>query len=172
MTREILATTSLMIDDDTEYIVGLLHNVGKVVIAYAFPEQFKELLAFQGRTTDDVVAFDRELLGRDHGAIGARYLQSHRLSPEIVESIEFHNHPEQAPHHSLLASAVQLADRLVCYAGIPGGLENIPPPEPDSWLELPGWRILFGTSERETSLARASILNKLQRLPGLLQGLV
>ena len=172
MTREILATTSLMIDDDTDYIVGLLHNVGKVVMAYSFPEEFKELLAFHASSTADVVAFERELFGRDHGAIGARYLQCHRLSAEIVESIQYHNDPERAPHHSLLASAVQLADRLVCYAGIPGGLENIPPPEPDSWLELAGWKILFGSSERETTLARASILNKLQRLPGLLQGLV
>ena len=82
------------------------------------------------------------------------------------------NTPDLAPHHSLLAGAVQLADRLVCYAGIPGGLENIPPPEPDSWLDLAGWKILFGSSEHETALARASLLNKLQRLPGLLQGLV
>jgi HD-like signal output (HDOD) protein len=172
MTREILATTSLMIDDDTDYIVGLLHNVGKVVMAYAFPDQFKEIVAFAARTPTEIVDLERELLGCDHGEIGARYLQRHRLSPEIIESVRFHNHPEAAPHHSLLASAVQLADRLVCYSGIPGGLENLPPPEPDSWLELTGWRILFGSSERETALAKASILNKLQRLPALLQGLV
>jgi c-di-GMP-related signal transduction protein len=29
MTREILATTTLLVDDDTDYIIGLLHNVGK-----------------------------------------------------------------------------------------------------------------------------------------------
>jgi HD-like signal output (HDOD) protein len=172
MTREILATTSLMIDDDTDYIIGLLHNVGKVVMAYAFPDDFREVLALHAQTPAEVVAAERALIGLHHGEIGARYLRRHRLSPEITESIEYHNTPELAPHHSLLASAVQLADRLVCYAGIPGGLENLPPPEPDSWLELSGWRILFGSSENETLLAKASILNKLQRLPGLLHGLV
>jgi hypothetical protein len=94
------------------------------------------------------------------------------LSSEIVESIEYHNTPESSPNHSVLASAVQLADRLVRYAGIHGGLENLPPPPTDSWLELEGWKILFGASERESTLARASILNKVHRLPALLQGLV
>jgi HD-like signal output (HDOD) protein len=37
LTREILRATPLSIDDDTDYLVGLLHNVGKVVMAYAFP---------------------------------------------------------------------------------------------------------------------------------------
>ena len=116
--------------------------------------------------------FERELIGYDHAEIGARYLERHRLPTEIIESVRFHNHPEQAPHHSLLAGAVQLADRLICSAGIPGGLEILPTPENEAWTELPGWRILFGNSERELSLAKASILNKLQRLPGLLQGLI
>ena len=30
LTREILASTTLHIDDDTDYLIGLLHNVGKV----------------------------------------------------------------------------------------------------------------------------------------------
>ena len=50
MTREILATTSLMIDDDTDYIIGLLHNVGKVVMAYAFSDEFREVVAFRAQT--------------------------------------------------------------------------------------------------------------------------
>jgi HD-like signal output (HDOD) protein len=44
MTREILGFTALHIDDDTDYLVGLLHNVGKIVMAYAF-----------GRVADDDV---------------------------------------------------------------------------------------------------------------------
>ncbi len=39
LTREILASTSLHIDDDTDYLGGLLHNIGKVVMAYSFPEE-------------------------------------------------------------------------------------------------------------------------------------
>lgn len=172
MTREILTTTSMMIDDDTDYIIGLLHNVGKVVIASAFPEEFREIIAHRSNGEHEILELERELIGRDHAELGAAYLRRHNLSPEIIESVRFHHTPENAPNHSVLAGAVQLADKLVRYAGIPGGLEQLPPPEPDSWTDLPGWKILFGSNEGETRLAKASILNKLQRLPGLLQGLV
>src|ERR1041384_5624858 len=47
LTREILASTALHIDDDTAYLVGLLHNVGKVVMAYSFPDVVRTLMAAQ-----------------------------------------------------------------------------------------------------------------------------
>lgn len=172
MCREILATTRCAIDDDTDYIIGLLHNVGKVVIAYACPDEFRAILQIKAATPAEFVVAERRVLGTDHAAIGAAYLRRHQLSEEIIESVAYHNNPEDAPDHAVLAAAVQVADQLVRHAGIPGGLERVPPPEADSWTELSGWRVLFGSNERETRLARASILNKLQRLPLLLQGLV
>ncbi len=172
MTRELLVTTSLMIDDDTDYIVGLLHNIGKVVMAYAFPEHFQMIVATPGATTQDICALERSLIGWDHAQIGSHYLQRHQLAPEITQAVLFHNAPQDAPAGALLSAAVQIADHLVRYAGIPGGLEKIDPVAEDSWVALSGWSILFGTGERETLLARAAIRNSLQRLPGLLQGLL
>jgi hypothetical protein len=69
------------------------------------------------------------------------------------------------------AAAVQVADHLVRYVGISGGFERIQPIEKDSWLQLDGWRILYGTDSAETKLARASIESALQRLPTLLRQL-
>lgn len=172
MTRELLTTTSLMIDDDTDYIVGLLHNIGKVVMAYAFPDHFQQIVAATAPTTGEICAIERALIGWDHAQIGAHYLQRHQLAPEITRAVQFHNDPENSPEAAMLAAAVQIADHLVRYSGIPGGLEKIDPVAEDSWVELTGWTILFGTGERETLIARAAIRNSLQRLPGLLQGLL
>ncbi|MBI3884625.1 MAG: HDOD domain-containing protein [Opitutae bacterium] len=172
MTRELLVTTSLMIDDDTDYIVGLLHNIGKVVMAYAFPDHFPLIVATPAATTQDICALERAVIGWDHAQIGSHYLQRHQLSPEITTAILYHNEPENAPQGALLSAAVQIADHLVRYSGIPGGLEKLEPVPEDSWGALSGWTILFGTGERETLIARAAIRNSLQRLPGLLQGLL
>ena len=172
MTRELLVTTSLMIDDDTDYIVGLLHNIGKVVMAYAFPAHFEQIFAARAATTRDLAAIERDIIGWDHAQIGSHYLQRHQLAPEITRAVLFHNDPENAPEGALLAAAVQIADHLVRYSGIPGGMEKLGPVAEDSWVELSGWTILFGDGERETLIARAAIRNSLQRLPGLLQGLL
>ena len=172
LTREILASTSLDIDDDTDYLVGLLHNVGKVVMAYAFPDELRTLMVTPARNPADLCRHEREVIGWDHGQIGAHYLVRHQLSEEIVTAVHYHNDPDRAPRHRLFAAAVQVADHLVRHAGVTGGFEQLDPVEADSWLDLEGWRILYGADGTESRLARASIANSVQRLPSMLQGLL
>ena len=167
LTREILASTALHIDDDTDYLVGLLHNVGKVVMAYAFPEELRTLIDTPAASPAEFCQRERELLGWDHAAIGAQYLTRHQLSEEIIFAVRYHSAPELAPKHQLFAAAVQVADHLARYAGIGGGFEQVDPVEADTWLLLPGWNILFGADGPESGLARASIANSLQKLPAM-----
>lgn len=172
LTREILASTPLHIDDDTDYLIGLLHNVGKVVMAYAFPDELRVLTTLPAQSPTEFCRFEREHIGWDHAQIGAHYIARHQLSEEIVFAVKYHNDPDRAPRHRLFAAAVQVADHLVRHAGITGGFENVAAIEPDAWTQLPGWRILYGADGPESMLARASVANSLQRLPSMLQGLL
>jgi HD-like signal output (HDOD) protein len=172
VTREIIATTSLHIDDDTDYLVGLLHNVGKVVMANAFPDDLRTLMARQVSTPKDFAKMERELIGWDHAQIGAHYLSRHRISEEIITGVLYHVEPSRAPSHRIFAAAAQVADHLVRYAGITGGFESLDPVEHDAWLKLDGWNILYGDDGSETMLARAALANTLHRLPAMLQGLL
>jgi len=172
LTREIIATTSLYIDDDTDYLAGLLHNIGKVVMAYAFPEELRVLMVTPAASPADVCRHERALIGWDHAQIGAQYLSRHQLSEELLFAVRYHNEPAQAPRHAVFAAAVQIADHLVRHAGISGGFEQIKPVASDAWLDLEGWQILYGTGSPASALARAAIANSLQRLPSMLQGLL
>lgn len=172
LTREILAATPLHIDDDTDYLVGLLHNVGKVVMAYAFPDELRALMDTPASSPGEFALRERELIGWDHARIGAEYLRRHQLSEEIIHAVSYHNEPDRAPRHRLFAAAVQVADYLLRFKGISGGFEKIESVEEDSWVNLPGWRILYGADGPESMLARAAIANSLQRLPVMLQGLL
>ena len=172
LTSEILASTRLYIDDDTDYLVGLLHNIGKVVMAYAFPDELRILLAATARDPADYARLERELIGWDHARIGAHFLARHQLSEEIVTAVRWHNAPESAPAHGMFAAAVQVADHLVRHTGITGGFEHVGRVEAESWMDLEGWRILYGTGGPESMLARAALANFLQRLPSALHGLL
>ncbi len=172
LTREILASTSLHIDDDTDYLVGLLHNIGKVVMAYSFPDELKALMAMPVSDPVEACRRERELIGWDHARIGARYIERHKLADEIVIAVLHHPEPALAPRHKLFPAAVQIADYLVRHTGISGGFEKLPPVAADEWLELDGWKILYGADGHESMLARASIANSLRNLPSVLQGLL
>ncbi len=171
LTREILQATSLSIDDDTDYLVGLLHNVGKVVMANAYPAELEKISRARAATPMEVCAQESKLIGWDHAQIGSYYLERHQLAEEIVFAVRYHNNPADAPRHGLFAAAVQVADYLVRHAGISGGFEKTEPIAADSWLALDGWKILYGENPDDSAIAQAHIANALNRLPAMLSGM-
>jgi HD-like signal output (HDOD) protein len=172
LTREILSSTQYAVDDDTDYLVGLLHNVGKIVMAYAFPDELAAVANTPLGTPANVCALERQLIGWDHAEIGSYFLERHNLVEELSYSVRYHHDPANAPSHQMFAAAVQVADYLVRHAKIECGFEKVSPIPVDSWTQLDGWRILYGSNDDEARLARASLQNSLARLPAMLNGLL
>lgn len=172
MTREILGATTMMMDDDTDYIIGLLHHIGKVGMALAFPLETAKITRATYATPDQVVERERELIGWDHAQIGAAYLERHRLAPEIVSAVRWHHDPESAGEHSAFAAAVQLSDYMVRSVGVENGFEKLEKVEAGAWRHIPAWEILFQGDTREEDMAEAAINTALRRMPGMLNGLV
>jgi HD-like signal output (HDOD) protein len=171
LAREILVATSSAIDDDTDYLVGLLHNVGKIVMAYAFPSELMAVASLPVHTPADVCALERDIIGWDHTQIGAYFLERHQLAEELIFAVRYHAEPEHAPCHHIFAAAVQVADHLARFAGFPIGFEQIDPIAEDSWTGLSGWKILYGATDGSAErLVRATLPQTLKRLPTVIAG--
>ncbi len=95
------------------FLSGLLHDVGKLVIASAIPEMYQritELAEASGRPRD---AVERLQLGVDHGQVGGYLLGLWGLSFPIIEAVSFHHEPERVPQTALdLVGTVHIADSL------------------------------------------------------------
>ncbi|MGH7997241.1 MAG: HDOD domain-containing protein [Opitutaceae bacterium] len=172
LTREILASAPVTFSDEIDYLVGLLHNLGKILMAYCFPDELMTVAGTPLATAADACALERELIGWDHAQIAGYYLERHHLTEELIFAVRYHHQPEAAPRHQCFAAAVQVADQLARHAGIESGFEKLEPAGADSWMELSGWKILYGQDEAEWKIARASLASTLQRLPGMLSGMV
>jgi HD-like signal output (HDOD) protein len=171
MTREVISTVQVP-SDDADYVAGLVHDVGKIVMASAFPQHFAEIQRRLLEPGADLLALETEVLGYNHTDLGALYLTSHNLPDIMVESAQYHHHPERASHHSQIVAAVQVADLLVRYAKI-GQSGNPAEVTKEDWLNATGWSILFTQrAEAEQVIARASLNRSLERLPTILEGLV
>ncbi len=172
MTRELLAIADVQWEDEGDYISGLVHNLGKIIMSVTFPEQFGQMCKASGDQTEDICEQERDILGWDHAKMGAFYLWNHHIAPEIVQATQYHNMPNEAPDHPKLAAAVQLADRFVCSAGI-RGIEQVKPMRHEDWPKLAGWDILFGEDETTTDEERLQELEEtLARITGTLKGIV
>jgi HD-like signal output (HDOD) protein len=172
ITREILASAPITVDDEIDYLVGLLHNLGKIVMAYAFPKELAAIAHTHVRNPNEVCALERKLIGWDHAQIGAYFLEHHHLAEEIVVAVRYHHEPENAPRHQYFAAAVQVADCLVRHIGIPSSFETVDAIAEDYWTRLPGWKILFDDDRPDAKIARASLAKTVRSLPEILSGLL
>lgn len=172
ITREITQSTGMAVDE-ADYLAGLIHDVGKIVMAAAFPEQFAEVNRRVRAGESSQLAAEKIILGMDHTELGAIYLEHHHLPPAMVETARHHHQPGQASSYTNIVAAVQISDLLVRHAKI-GDSGNPEPVDEEAWLAAEGWDILFPKSNGDTerSIARASLKRSLERLPTILEGLV
>lgn len=172
LSREILSLYGSASTSDMDYLVGLLHNVGKIVMAYAFKDEFAETLTWKTKDTQQFAEKEMRAFGWDHSDAGGEYLRLHGLAEEIIAAVKWHNNPSEAGPYAHYAAAAQVADVLVRYSGIDSSVEDLDPVATDSWLELDGWKILFPDNSSKTRIAQASLKSSIERIPMILQGMV
>lgn len=171
LTREITGAIQ-PVQDEVEYVAGLLHDVGRIVMASEFPNEFAAVCMQAEHSQQDLREIEVAVLGMDHCELGGIYLRHHHLPEVIVETAEFHAEPERTSHHAQIVAAVQLANYLVRVSQI-GHSGNPAPATEAAWLKLTGWGILFPRRmEEEQALLRASLKHSLERLPRILEGLL
>jgi putative nucleotidyltransferase with HDIG domain len=171
ITREIIGSVQAP-TDESDYVAGLVHDVGKIVMAWSFPEHFAEIHRQASLGTKDLPNIEMEVLGLDHGEVGAMYLEHHRLPDVMVQSARFHHCPERADQNKALIASVQIADLLLRNSKI-GCSGNFVEVTQDQCLAASGWHVLFPKpGEAEHAIARASLNRSLERLPSVLEGLV
>lgn len=172
LTREILSMTCGGVEDDTYYVSGLLHDIGKLVMCNVYPKELELSRTFNERTPAAHAKKEKQTFGWNHAEIGALYLEVNGLPREIVEAVLFHHDPMMAHRHKTYAAGTQVADYISRYGGCEAGFERTRKIAYGDWERLDGWRILFKKESMETQYARASVLNSIERLPTILKGLV
>ncbi|MEM9365608.1 MAG: response regulator [Planctomycetota bacterium] len=102
---------------DAAYIAGMMHDVGKTVLAINLPDVYQAIL--QDTQSESIPFWEAESqqLGTTHAEIGAHLLTLWGMPHGIVEAVAYHHSPSSAPHpqtRKLDALAmVHMADGLV-----------------------------------------------------------
>jgi len=80
------------------FVVGLLHDLGKVVFDQFFPELFTEVLE-KANIGEHVKLhwIEQEIIGIDHCEVSAMLLTRWKFPPKIVQPIAWHHRQEVLP---------------------------------------------------------------------------
>ncbi len=171
LTREI-ATALQLPGEESDYVAGLVHDIGKLVMAWSFPDHFAEIHRQSVQTKRELTEIENEILGMDHAELGALYLERHRLPDLMIKTARYHHQPEKAEGCERIVAAVQVADLLLRSEkmGFSGNYVEV---SHDQCMAVSGWNLLLGDmQEMERNIMQASLMHKLQMMPRMLEGLV
>jgi putative nucleotidyltransferase with HDIG domain len=135
---ETIAETTPGIDPSDAFIGGLLHDIGKLLIAIYFPEYFEELINRLKMESDRLPhELEPSILGADHAQIGGWFMRQWKLSEDLAEGVERHHRPTVKQHPHLLASIIHTADILARGIGLGSAAwDKVPPYDQHAWKLL------------------------------------
>jgi HD-like signal output (HDOD) protein len=98
---------------DITMVAGILHDVGKLIMAWKLTGRFKKLMAEAEQEQCPLYKVEEREYGFSHAEIGAYLLGLWGLPYAVVEAVALHHAPDRVPHQNFdAASAVYIANLL------------------------------------------------------------
>ncbi len=155
---EILAKEYKVINPDDAFVIGFLHDIGKILLNSKNPLKYSKVryLAAQGNV--DLIEVEDAQFGTNHCVLGALISKKWQLPVILTNCIRYHHDPAQSSLPTV-CGIVYCADRLV--------QPNIQSPILDpKIMNKMEFSINDPVALRETVLAKATIFLKEMAMPG------
>jgi HD-like signal output (HDOD) protein len=93
-------------------VVGLLHDIGSIILEICFPENYMKVKQYIMDNEIPSHIAEQELLGVDHGIIGGWTLEDWDLPKNITTSVMWHHDFEENKYHARKTAVIHIADVL------------------------------------------------------------
>ena len=113
---------------DQAFLIGLIHDIGKVVLDYYFSPEYEKVIAKIRVENCLIRDAEIQILNFDHALIGGWLGEQWSFPESILASIKFHHNINEAPEEYIKHAIIShLADIVARTAKIgSGGDDNIP----------------------------------------------
>lgn len=171
LTREIISSL-VAPTEEAEYVAGLVHDVGKIVMAAAFPDHFQVIHQRLAETPANLTDVETEVLGMNHMELGGAYLRKRNFPAALIDAALFHQEPEKAAEAPHIAAAVQLANMVAKKHGL-GASGDARPISLERLLAASGWSVLApGLTQEGRATAYSGWQQTLRDMPSILESVV
>jgi HD-like signal output (HDOD) protein len=99
---------------DYTMVAGMLHDVGKLILAAKIPLEYAKVLSLTESKEITLIEAEKEVIGSTHAQVGAYLLGLWGFSNPIMEALAFHHQPAEAPKKEFsVLTAVYAANILI-----------------------------------------------------------
>ena len=109
----VLATHRREVNPEMYYAAGILHEVGRLLIAAQCKDQYQEILERLNNHDQLVIEIEQEVLGFDHCTVGGLLVKRWKLGKFHQECIRYHCSPGDAREFPLGAATIHIAEIIV-----------------------------------------------------------
>ncbi|WP_457674096.1 HDOD domain-containing protein [Thiolapillus sp.] len=115
LSRKIAAAEQLdRKSQDEALMAGMLHDVGKLVLANGLPGEFREVMKRADETENPHWLVEQDVFGCTHAEVGAYLMGIWGLPNTIVEALAYHHYPSHGAVRGFSSlSAVHVANELI-----------------------------------------------------------
>jgi putative nucleotidyltransferase with HDIG domain len=111
-----VAVSASIVEEDTgqakaaAFTAGLLHDIGKLVLASVERERYAELFQRAKNKSQNLCLAERSSFGSDHAELGGELLRRWNLPPDVVAAVRYHHAFDGAPPYHQLTASVLIGD--------------------------------------------------------------
>ncbi len=91
MTSVLVAERSGLVNKDSAFLAGLLHDIGRPIMCQLFGREYTDI---SDEDSNRLVKIENYLFGGGHDEVGAWFAEKCGLPPECVAAILYHHNPE------------------------------------------------------------------------------
>ena len=140
------------------FLAGLMHDIGKMLVASSFPQQYDDILALTAVNGATLIEAERDVLGIDHAELSSLAILRWDLSEAIQTAAYDHHQPRESAGKPGLSLGIHYVDAYINHLGMSVLPLPLPCQKADS-LEIPGFafsqeRVLEGFAREIQTLGK------------------
>ena len=136
----LLAERCNVLHTERLFVAGLLHDVGKLVMAERIPELVRQAVDLSN--DKNIIDFEAEqlVLGFDHAEIGSKLLREWQMPAALCTAVEFHHEPLKAENALIETCIVHIANAMTGMAerGLDADMDMLVEPVIDEAWQVTG----------------------------------